>query len=198
MATLIDKIRSNIKTRGILRGHSFLAEINVPRYLQTVYNSLGETLQYRCDTASLPGISLATIDGPARYGYGPIESIPYNVVYNETVLAFTVDRKSEIHRFFYDWMGVIVNFDNSQGLERSRVIGSSSAKTYEVGYKSHYSVDLKVKMLDEQLEPVLTCTMYKAFPKTINQIDLSWDQVNQAVKLQIPFSFREFTIEYHQ
>ena len=185
---------SDIKKRGVLLAHSFDVNIPIPEYLRSKYQNVGDSFSIRCEAASLPGMAIASADF-SRYGYGPTESIAHNVTYDNITLVFTLDANSEVHKFFYDWIGIIVNFTNPTG-DLSKTGGVGGFGTYEVGYKNKYSVDLQVNTYDQQLKNVSKVTMYRAYPKAINPIDLSWGSVDTLVKLSIPFSFREYTIEF--
>lgn len=198
MAIDINKFKAEIiRGGGVLRTHSFEVEIGVPQYLRGRYVNT-EIYSLRCEAASLPGMSIASIDGQPKYGYGPVEMFPYSVTYDTISLTFIVDRNSEVHRFFYDWMGCIVNFDSGGGsIDSSREFNGTRFAAYEVGYKSKYATDLKVKVFDEKLDLVQTLKAYRAFPRAINQIDLNWENQNNIMKLIIPFSFREYTIDFN-
>ena len=193
----INKFRADISNRGVLRNHQFDVSINLPasHYIKGLYTDT-DLVAIRCEAASIPGMSLATIDGQPKYGYGPVETFPYSMMYDQINLTFLVDKNSWLHKFFYDWLSSVVNFNNSRGLDASISHGSSVFKTYEVGYKSKYQSELVLNVYNEAGQRVQKVIMQRAFPKAINQIDLGWENTDSVMKLMIPFTFREFTIDY--
>jgi hypothetical protein len=193
----INRFRADISNRGVLRNNQFDVSINLPssHYLSGRYRDT-DLVSIRCEAASIPGMSLSTIDGQPKYGYGPVETFPYSVMYDQINLTFLLDKNSFLHKFFYDWISCIVNFDNSKGLDAAISHGSEVFKTYEVGYKSQYQSQLVLNVYNEANQRVQKVTMLRAFPKAINQIDVGWENTDSVMKLMIPFTFREFTIDY--
>jgi hypothetical protein len=193
----INRFRADISNRGVLRNHQFDVSINLPasHYIKGLYVDT-DLVSIRCEAASIPGMSLATIDGQPKYGYGPVETFPYSMMYDQINLTFVVDKNSWLHKFFYDWLSCVVNFNNSRGLDSSIRHGSAVFNTYEVGYKSRYQSELVLNVYNESGQRVQKVMMQRAFPKAINQIDLGWENTDSVMKLMIPFTFREFTIDY--
>lgn len=189
---------NDLKNRGVLRNHSFEVDIPLPKYLYGAYGTdLGITV--RCESAQMPGLTLAEAQAPPRYGYGPMEFHPYGIIHDNVSLTFVLDKRSHQYAFFYDWMGVIVNPDNSKGLEAEKRYSQSGDlgwRAYEVGYKDNYAVDMTVTMFDETHEAVQSVTLYKAFPRALNAIDLSWENQDQLVKLTVPFTYRDYKIDF--
>lgn len=193
----INRFKADISNRGVLRNHHFDVSINLPasHYIKGLYTNT-DLVSIRCEAASIPGMSLATIDAQPKYGYGPVEAFPYSVMYDQINLTFLVDKNSWIHKFFYDWISCVVNFNNANGLDSAVSHGSSVFKTYEVGYKSKYQAELVLNVYNEQNQRVQKVIMQRAFPKAINQIDMGWENTDSVMKLMIPFSFREFYTDY--
>lgn len=191
----INRFRADINNRGVLRNHQFDVGINLSssHYLRPNYKDT-DLVAIRCEATSIPGMSLATIDGQPKYGYGPMETFPYSMMYDQINLTFLLDKNSFLHKFFYDWLQCIVNFDNSKGLDSRSSL--NNFRTYEVGYKSRYIADLVLNVYNEANQRVQKVTMLRAFPKAINQIDVGWENTDSLMKLMIPFTFREFTIDY--
>lgn len=208
---------SEIGSSGVLRTNRYLATFSAPEYLrlegrrtsaaQLDANGTGagvlERLALRCESVQMPGMSFATIDGPPRPGYGPIEAVPYNTIFDDVTLTFVVDARSDVHRFFYKWMNSVVNF-NSKGQSKLRdadgpVVGM---KTFEVGYKDKYVTDITIEVYDSSTgsdagAKVMTAKMYRAFPKVLPSFDLSWGSSDDVVRLSIPFTYTDFDVEYH-
>lgn len=187
---------NDLKNRGVLRTHSFEVDIPIPGYLATMYNTT-TGISLRCENAQMPGLTIAEAQAPPRYGYGPVEFHPYGIIHDNVSLTFMLDRKSVQYAFFYDWMGVIVNPDQTRGLDAVKEYNrDGSFQAYEVGYKQNYAVDMTVTMYDEQHTAVQSVTLYQAFPRAINPIELSWESQDQIAKLVVPFTYRDYKIDF--
>ena len=212
----INAFRTEINNGGVLRNNKYHVSFAAPKYLRdaqlvgTLDNSGTSTpldvITLRCESVQLPGMSFASVDNASRAGYGPIETMPYGVIYDDITLSFIVDAKSDVHRFFYNWVNSIVNF-HSQGQSKLKDhLGPvDKMKTYEVGYKDNYVTDITVDVYDglETTEKkagnkVLTAKIYRAFPKLLPSVDLAWAATDEMVRLSIPFSYTDFEVYYPQ
>lgn len=200
----IQNFRTSINTKGVLRNNRFIARIVFPtnHYLYNIYTQSQELFSIRCESLNLPGLSMASADGPPRLGYGPIEKRPYNTNFEDITLTFILDANSQIHKMFYDWTNSIINF-RSEGL--LKLSGNANATAaYEVGYKDNYSVDLHIDVYKdsgpenstESDKPVMTATLYKAFPIGMPGTPLGWEQ-SDIFKLSIPFAYTDYTVKYN-
>lgn len=188
----ISEFRADIANRGVLKSSNFTANITIPTYLIKTYGVKSDFLSIRCESSQIPGMSLATYEGAPRYGYGPPAAVPYVMLYDNLNLNFIVDKNGISHKFFYDWLKKIVNFEND-GISKI----TDGYRVYEVGYKNQFSTTIGITLYDNE-EPVVTTTLLQAFPKGINSIDLDWQQSDNLVKLSIPISYREYKTTYHR
>jgi hypothetical protein len=192
---------------GVLKENKFIATFVTPDYLrnrQDLPEYSMHDLSLRCESATIPGLQFASVDGPPRFGYGPIEFNPYNVVYEDVYLTVLLDAKGSEHRFFYDWMNTIVNF-HAQGQSlisavesRSRSTGPvKGMKPYEVGYRDKYSTNFNIDVYHDtdHDKPSLTFTAYNSFPKIITPLQLSWEATD-LLRLQIIMTYTDFEVEY--
>lgn len=210
----ISNFKSSVEKHGVMRNNRFIAFFNLPPALEplrTQYGYEDALLSLRCETAQLPGLNVTTIDQP-RIGFGPTESIPHNLVYDDITLTFMLDAQTKIHKLFYDWMNVIVNFQGSRGqstLDKQYTIGEKQSRAYEVGYKSDFKTDIVVTVYDNYQgptesegpveygnNPILTVKMFNAYPKTLPTQDLSWASNDEVMRMAIPFSYTDFVVEY--
>ena len=192
----LDGFINDFKNNGVLRTHSFEVFFPICKYLSGMYNTT-EEITLRCESAQMPGLTLAEAQSPPRYGYGPVEFNPYGIIHDNVSLTFVLDKTSGQYAFFYDWMGVIVNPDKSKGLEAEKSYrGRSAHRAYEVGYKDEYSVEMRVTMFDEEHNAVQSVTLYDAFPRAINAIDLNWENQDQLAKVVVPFTYRDYKIDF--
>jgi len=209
MIVKINDFIAEINKAGVLRDNKYVANFGVPPYLnrpdspiskyKTIYN--GGQLALRCETASIPGLQFAGIEGPPRIGYGPIEFNPYNVVYEDINLTFVLDTKAGVHKFFYDWMNTIVNFHAAGQSQLRNARGSVAGMVpYEVGYKDYYSTNLTIYVYNDNTDPTesnasMIFNAYKAFPKAITPLTLNWAD-GQPLKLQVTIAYTDFEITY--
>ena len=201
MAFEISKFRTEIDTRGILKTNRFLVKFGVPESLggpSGQYGSKSEMLSLRCDSVQWPGVSFMTMDTPPRAGYGATELIPYAPIFEDITLNFVVDKKSETHKFFFNWMNSIVNLQ-SQG--QSRLSVSRGPSAFEVGYKNKYSTDIEITMYREtgvgDDHAVMTAKLYRAFPKALPSFELNWGSENEALRMNVPFAYSDYFITYN-
>jgi hypothetical protein len=163
-----------------------------------------DRISLRCESVQMPGMSFATIDGPPRFGYGPIEAIPYGTIFDDVSCSFIVDARGDIHRFFYRWVNTIVNFHSrgqSQIKDAKGVV--SKMRTFEVGYKDQFCTDIQITVYDGVEggpstggNRIMTATLYRAFPKLLPSFDLNWGTNDDIVRLTIPFAYTDFEVEY--
>lgn len=204
----ISNFRSEIGENGVLRNNRYLVTFVAPKYLRdgTRSRTSTDSITLRCETAQLPGMQFATIDGPPRLGYGPIESTPYGVTFEDLSLTFIVDKNSYVHKFFYDWVNCIVNYNNEGRVTPAGNRGPvQGMKTYEVGYRADFSTNINITVYDgirntqtKEEGPVLTATAYNAYPKALPSVDLTWQPTDEVVKLTIPFSYTDYNITHHK
>lgn len=193
----LNDFMASISTKGVLKSTRYLVTFNPPAYLRNQGLIGTDTLSLRCDSVQFPGASLATIDGPPRYGYGPIETIPYNVTMDDITCSFIVDAGSQIHKFFYTWISSIVNFRAGGGTNLKDARGPvANHVAYEVGYKDNFTVDLSIDVYDSTDKKVMQAKAFKAFPKLLPSVDFNWGAQDEIVKLVIPFTYVDFQVDY--
>lgn len=223
----ISDFKSSIDEKGVLQNNRFIVDFSLPEYLKLDrgYEDT-DLVSLRCEAASIPGVSITTIDMP-RIGFGPLEYQAHNFTQDDIVLTFLVDAHGTIPKLFYDWLNTIVNFQVSRGHSGlNRVVGLSgiekaySSGAYEVGFKDDYSVNLNITVYDKDARQqtssvqvgdfrgpdttrtldigtrVMKLTAYKAYPKAMSSIDMSWVNDSELMRLQIPFAYTDFNIEY--
>jgi hypothetical protein len=200
---------SSINNRGVLKNNKYIATIALgpDHYLSRRTagntNSDVELFSIRCDSVQLPGVSIASADGPPRLGYGPIQKHPYNVNFEDISLTFIVDANSRIHRLLYDWVNCIVNIKGFGGNTlrgNTNNIAGKNWAAYEVGYKQNFSATLEVAVykdsgVDGNHEKTMTVTAYNAFPMAFPAVGLNWNE-GDILRLNVPFSYTDYKIDY--
>jgi hypothetical protein len=204
----INNFRSELNNYGSLPTHSFLVRFapfggNTSLTNQlTNYTTINkDKLILRCDSAILPGVTLIKEEAIRRYGYGPTETVPYNVNFGDFTLQWIVDNNSEIIDFFNRWINIVVNHDSKGGADMSPAEGDRNqfGTTYEpymVGYKDDYSNSkVSVFVYDRQLNTTVEYNIFDAFPISIQSVNLSWGDENQIMKYNVTFAFTDMIIK---
>lgn len=184
----IDKFRAEINNNGVMKTNRFLVSFEAPQSMRP-YNT--DKLTLRCESVQWPGVSFATLDTPPRAGYGATELIPYAPIFEDVTLNFLVDKKSDTHKFFFNWMNKIVNL---------RSEGQTKLKdgAYEVGYKDSYKTDIHISVYNESQGNTIPmeATLYRAFPRALPGFDLNWANNDEVMKLNVQFTYTDYYIDY--
>jgi hypothetical protein len=195
---------ASINTSGVLKNNKYIASVALPtgHYLSSELNPGDSTLfSIRCDSVQLPGVSIASADGPPRLGYGPIEKHPYNANFEDVALTFIVDANSRIHRMLHKWVNVIVNFEHSKGTIKGADDpgGTMRSAGYEVGYRNKYAADIQIDVYRDTgrvtNEKTMTYKLYNAFPMAFPSAGLNWNE-GDILKINIPFAYTDYTVAY--
>jgi hypothetical protein len=127
---------------SVLPTHSFLVVFApMPWAIQkfpTAAGNLDSILTMRCDNVVLPSINLLQEQNIRRYGFGPVENVPYGVNVGDFTLQFIVDKNAFVVQFFEEWLNKIVNRDSFGGANMNNVL-PGGRKPYEIAYKDTYA-----------------------------------------------------------
>jgi hypothetical protein len=166
MAGTINDFKSSFNN-DIARSNRFDVNIPVPVTLAPIMNK-AKNLQYRCESANLPGRSLMTTE---QRTYGPVEKYPYLTAYTDIDLTFLVSGDMDEKLFFDLWLDYINPMFN-----------------YNIEYKSDYSTVITINQYNLQNELTYSVNLFDAFPVSVNQMDLNWG--NDGVhKLTVTFAY---------
>jgi hypothetical protein len=183
----ISDFRSSMNNAGVLRSHSYMIMINPPPSLSE-YDTAQLTL--RCDSVNMPGINFMTQDGIYRYGYGPAEVMPYNVMFTPLTMSLMVDRAASQYTFFNLWMNSIFNMNMQGGILPE--LPSESASPYEVSYKGDYAVTMNMFVYNETADKVIELTFQEAYPLLMQDTPLAWGEQQNIIRLQISMAYKTF------
>ena len=200
----IDTFRTEINKAGIVSTHSYLvtfgrfnSESSTARPIAQFLDNESEMLPMRCDSAILPGIRLLKDETIRRYGYGPIERVPYAVQFNDITLNWVLDRNSKILDFFNQWMRMVVNFDSAGGrdMQTERAQGDLSFAPYEMGYKDDYVIPkMNIFIYDNENDQIAVYEIFDVFPSAINDVPVAWGEQDTPLRLSIEFSYTDINI----
>jgi hypothetical protein len=210
MAFNIEEFRGRIGQRGILQTNKYAVQISFGvnsamngTAVTTLVNGpvptskILDDLQYRCVSASLPGVALRTVDS-ARYGVGVQEKMPFSSNFTDVDLTFICDRFGMTHAFLYTWLNYIftTNGATPPGYARTGGIAQlDGRKFYTTEYKDNYAGNIQIVVYDTAGLPSITYNLYRAFPIALNDIPVSWEQQNGLLKVTAKFSFTEWSLD---
>ena len=149
-------------------------------------------LVMRCENIVLPTASLLEEENIRRYGYGPVEKVPYGVQFSDVTMTWVVDKNSEIIDFFHQWMNTIVMHDSPNSLMARNFArpGLQDYNPFEVGYKDSYANPIvRIYVYNRQNETTTEYEMYDVFPMNIQAMNLGWADENQVQKLTVTFAY---------
>jgi len=184
---------------SVLPTHSFLVVFApMPWAIQKfpiAAGNLDSILTMRCDNVVLPSINLLQEQNIRRYGFGPVENVPYGVNVGDFTLQFIVDKNAFVVQFFEEWLNKIVNRDSFGGANMNNVL-PGDRKPYEIAYKDTYACSsINVFVYDRSQNNVMEYNIYDAFPTGIQSMNMSWSEENELMKLNITFSFTDVRIK---
>lgn len=209
----INSFRSEIINNDVLPSHSYLVTFapfrlgfpeNIP--LTDFVTNKRNTLVMRCENVVLPTPSLLEEENIRRYGYGPVEKIPYGVQFSDVSMTWLVDKRAEIIDFMHQWMNTIVMHDSpntnmlkSYDPEKSRDGVFYSYSPFDVGYKDGYANPVvRIYVYNRQNETVTEYEMYDVFPMNIQSMNLGWADENQVQKLTVNFAYTNMRVKAPQ
>lgn len=202
----INSFRSEILNEDVLPSHSYLVTFSPFRLgfpenapLTDFITNKRNTLVMRCESIILPTPSLLEEENIRRYGYGPVEKVPYGVQFSDVSMTWLVDGKSEIIEFMHQWLNTIVmhdapNANMSQTTEFRSGLGEYNP--FEVGYKDGYANPIvRIYVYNRNNETVTEYEMFDVFPMNIQSMNLGWADENQIQKLTVNFAYTNMRVK---
>jgi hypothetical protein len=200
----INSFRSEILENDVLSSHSYLVTFapfrsgfneNAP--LTRFVTNKRNILILRCENVVLPTTSLLEEENIRRYGYGPVEKVPYGVQFSDVTMTWLVDKNSELIDFFNQWMNTIVMHDspNTRMMGGIRRPGLQEYSPFEVGYKDAYTNPIvRISVYNKQNQTTTTYEMYDVFPMNIQSMNLSWADENELQRLTVTFAYTNMKV----
>ena len=208
----INSFRSEMLENEVLPSHTYLVTFapfrDVPTLasapvkenapLTNFVTNKRNTLVMRCENIVLPTASLLEEENIRRYGYGPVEKVPYGVQFSDVTMTWIVDKNSEIIDFFHQWMNTIVMHDSPNSLMAKGFTrpGLQNYNPFEVGYKDSYANPIvRIYVYNRQNEITTEYEMYDVFPMNIQSMNLGWADENQVQKLTVTFAYVNMRVQ---
>jgi hypothetical protein len=187
----VDEFKSNGAQFGFIRPAYFMANIaRIPGFMSASGQD-PSFLIYLCSGANLPGITLATSD-ERRWGYGPSQKIPYDVLHPDVTLTFYCDGNGQSVAMFDQWLRSTVTFyDPAQTYQ--------GASYGEVQYPSNYMTNLELYAYNEapgtNPTEILRYTLYDAFPISMSDVQMDWGNDGAIASFSVTFAYRYHTLQ---
>ena len=160
--------------KGLAPINRFVAKITFPKKIS---GNDAEKLSYLCDSAPLPGKTIATSE--LRH-YGPTRKLAREATYAEFQLGFIVTNRMAARRRFSEWMDLIID-----------------PETANIEWQDNYKGQVDILMFDQyaksSTEDAIAVAQYlEAFPTNVDPISLGWDQMNQVGKFSVNFQYKKW------
>lgn len=179
----LSKFMAEIREASVARTNLFDVTMTAPRILSG--SPVAEKISLYAEGAQLPGLNIQTDDSIKRFGIGPQDNSPYSSGVNDITLSFIGDGRGDVYKFFYRWMQGIVRSDyNVSGVRN----GYNGLAPYEVEFKREYETTINIKTYNEQGDVVFDYKLLNAFPKSLPDISLSWDDSGM-MKFSVTFCY---------
>jgi hypothetical protein len=208
MAFNLDRFKSNLDSYGYLKNNIFEVGVQTPNFmLGSVLNNngnvssmsnLNNVMKFRIDQTSVPGVSLLSGDH-ALYGVGPTQKMPYGAFFHDITFSILLDKKADLWQFWYNWVRYIFEFNGTEPNSRNFNIGGvdSSYRTpgFTARYKDDYSSMMQIVMYDTTGHVVQRVNLYEAFPSSVREIPLSWNDHGDLLRIAVSITYSHFSIE---
>ena len=190
----IQHFKSEIAENGVLQTNKFLVVFKEIPVLKQLSVSL-PTLSLRAENVSWPGASL-DLTAVHRYGIGPNQKFPTNVNFTDISITFIDTYGAEINQFMNSWLRYIFGFGGLQvdnGVSRDSRF-SNLQEDYQLEYKKNYVTDVSIDIFNSTGLRVAKATLLDAYPISVNDVNLSWNDNNNLYKTSCVFNFRDYNI----
>lgn len=156
-----------------------------------------EELNVLCKDVSLPGKQILTNERVV--GMKPTKQA-YGFLHDDVSLTFHVLNDYKIKEYFDYWMNIVVDQDApyelnypdeySGDVRIQQIQKGASGKDLLDFSIGNFNIDINTKGTDSKV--IYTCVLEKAFPTTVNAINLNNEQ-NGLVELNVQLSYRNWS-----
>jgi hypothetical protein len=169
MPASITEFKSSFST-DVARPNKFEVEIPIPIGM-IPYLGTQRRLRLRCETADLPGRSLATTGLKV---YNIEEKFPYMTTYPDITMTFIVSDDMKEKKFFDAWINWI-----------------NPSVHYNMKYKNDYAVNVRINQYSVTNKATYSVDLQDAFPVGINDLNLDWSSDGYH-KLSVTFAYTQW------
>ncbi len=156
-------------------GAAFGRQGNEDEFSRTSNASVSRYLALQCESAELPGKTLATADVKI---YGPTFKVPYQTLYTDTNLTFLCTNDFFERKLFDRWMEAIMPSDTNN-------------LRFPKGQQSRYLTNIKIIQYDDFIKQIYAVELLDAFPVGVAPQTLSWSE-DGFHRLSISFAYQRY------
>jgi hypothetical protein len=182
----ISRFKSAALSPGLMR--PTLYDVTITQLDNRVY-------QFLTEAVALPTVGVDT-QAIRRYGYGPVDYVPFRPVFQDSVRINLITQASKANALtqFLNSVSEISPFMNykTMGTEESKI------NAYEVKYKKKLEFDMLITIYNELGEvksDIMMYTFKQCYAKQVGGIDLGWGSNDQYVRTSVDFAFTDFSID---
>jgi hypothetical protein len=197
MAFSISEFNSALNKHGLAKNNLFVLRIQfgdnglAGKLLEKSKISTRDMV-FLCRSVDLPEIAVQT-QAFKPHGYGPSEQRPTGFELPLLPTVFMVDSNFAVLRFFHRWMQEIVNYDVDGGYSS---VTDRGAKPYQFGYRDDYACTIEVTIYSQnQTDKTYTYKFYNAYPTTVGNIQVAWENAAEVMTLPIQFAYDAIKVE---
>lgn len=202
MSFNVNNFKQNLDSFGYIKNNKFEVFVQAPKFLQNKYMKINDRetnikdinnlLRFRIDQVRTPSPSLLSLD-VNRYGIGPTQKMPFNAQYFDTTFSILLDRNTDLWDFWYNWINAIFNF-NGQEPNGDNIFNGGRIPNYTVEYKDEYSTNMMIVLYNDVGETVKTINMYEAFPSSMREVQLAWNDNVNLMRLAVTVTYSSYSI----
>ena len=133
-------------------------------------------LDIMCDKATIPGRQISTEE---RFTTMKAQKMPYAFAHEDLSISFIIDNNWAAWDYLNDWQELVIN-------------GISTLNEFEVNYQIEYAAEITVQQLDLQGGINKTIFFKKAFPTSLNAIELGNSNGDEVIRVDAEFSYHNW------
>lgn len=201
MSFNVSNFKQNVDYYGYIKNNKFEVYVQVPKFMSgktmrldnklIPVRQIGNLLKYRIEQVRTPSVSLISVD-TNRYGIGPTQKMPFNAQFFDTTFSILLDRNTDLWDFWYNWTNAIFNF-NGQEQNGNAIFKGGRIPSYTVEYKDEYASNMMIVIYDDRGRMVKTINLYEAFPSSIREVQLAWNDNINLMRLQITVTYSSYS-----
>ena len=173
----IGQIFEAINRSSVAFSNRYEVLFGVPQIFNTGNYDQLRNMTVRCDSVTVPGRSFSTV--PYRF-YGPARNMPYEAIYaGEMTLSVLLSADMRERKFFEDWFNLVCRRDD-----------------YKFQYYNDYVCDMRIDIMTRSDKPTHRFIVEEVYPKSIGDLQLSYDKDNDFLRQEVVLNFRKYSSEY--
>lgn len=155
----------------VFKGFSSVVDTAVD-FLQPKGNEATKSLTFRCNTISIPGQNLRTVEDTTSRS-GPPHSIVNGITYGDLQASFYCGSDLREKKFFDTWMNLAYN-----------------KVTNNVAYYKEYIGNMEIYQLNEKEERTYGVKLYEVYPTTTSDLAYGHAETNSIHNITVQFKYR--------